>query len=333
MGRVNFRKLQKLLPGLKNDILLKNYTTFKIGGNAQFFFIAKDKKDIVKAIQAARALKLPFFLLGDGSNLLVSDKGFKGLIVKIQNTKYKIPNTIPLKREARGGQSTLIYAEAGVSVHVLVEATTKLGLSGLEWAGGLPGTLGGAIIGNAGAFGGEIKDVISEVETLDEKGNLRILSRRQCNFFYRSSIFKKNYWIILSAVLKLNKGNKKFVKSIVKNHINYRKERHPLEYPNAGSIFKNCDLKKIPKKLRASFDKVIKADPFPVVPSAYLISEAGLKGLRVGRAEVSTKHPNYIINLGNATAKDIIKLINLVKKKVKDKFGITLEEEIKLVGF
>lgn len=312
--------LQKLLPGLKRNVLLKNYNTFKIGGQARYFFIAKNKKDIIKAIQASKKLKLPFFILGEGSNLLISDKGFKGLVVKIRNTEYEIRNTY-------------LYAEAGISFPVLVKATIELGLSGLEWAGGLPGTLGGAISGNAGAFGGEVKDVISEVEALDEKGNLKTLSRRQCNFSYRSSIFKKNNWIILSTALKLEKGNKKSVKSIAKNHIHYRKEKHPLEYPNAGSIFKNCDLKKIPKKLRASFNKVIKVDPFPLVPSAYLISEAGLKGLRVGQAQVSTKHPNYIINLDNATAKDVIKLINLIKKKVKDKFGIRLEEEIKLVGF
>ena len=214
-----------------------------------------------------------------------------------------------------------------------MKATTELGLSGLEWAGGLPGTLGGAIRGNAGAFGGEIKDVILEVEALDEKGNLKTLSRKQCNFSYRSSIFKKNNWIVLSTALKLEKGNKKLIQSITKSHIRYREEKHPLEYPNAGSIFKNCDLKKIPKKIRNNFDHVIKIDPFPVVPTAYLISETGLKGLRVGRAEVSRKHPNYIVNLGKASAKDVLKLIYLVKEKVKKRFGIDLEEEIQLIGF
>ncbi|MCH8741637.1 UDP-N-acetylmuramate dehydrogenase [Patescibacteria group bacterium] len=323
--------LQKLLPGLKRNVLLKNYTTFKIGGAAQFFFVAKNKKDVMKAVQTSKKLKLPFFILGEGSNLLISDRGFKGLVVKIRNTKYEIPRT--RTSSVRGRQNILVYAEAGVSFPVLVKATTELGLSGLEWAGGLPGTLGGAIRGNAGAFRGEIKDVILEVEALDEKGNLKTLSRKQCNFSYRSSIFKKNNWIVLSTALKLGKGNKKLIQSIAKSHIRYREEKHPLEYPNAGSIFKNCDLKKIPKRLRASFNKVVKTDPFPLIPSAHLISEAGLKGLRVGQAEVSTKHPNYIVNLGNTTAKDVIKLINLVKKEVKDKFGIVLEEEIKLVGF
>jgi len=326
--------LEKLLPGVRKNILLKKYNTFQIGGPAKYFFTAKKKEDIGKAMKTAKKLNIPLFILGEGSNLLVSDKGFKGLVVRIQNTKYKIPRTNPAQRgKVRGRQNTLVYAEAGVSLPLLVQATTKRGLSGLEWAGGLPGTFGGAIRGNAGAFGGEIKDVILKVECLDGKGIIRRLSKRQCVFSYRSSILKKNNWIILSALLKLKKGRKKTVQLIAKDHVRYRKERHPLEYPNIGSIFKNCDLKKIPKKIRASFDQVVKVDPFPVVPTAYLISETGLKGLRVGRAEVSRKHPNYVVNLGGASSKDVIKLIHVVKEKVKKKFGITLEEEIQLLGF
>ena len=314
------KKIENILPGIRKNISLKNYNTFKIGGPSKYFFVAKNKEDIIKTVQAAKKLRIPFFILGEGSNLLVSDKGFKGLVIRLQNRKYKV-------------KSLILHAEAGISFPVLVRETTKLGLAGLEWAGGLPGTLGGAVIGNAGAFGGEIKDVISAVEILDRKGNVRKLRRPQCNFSYRSSILSKNNWIVLSAFMKLKKGNKKNIQSIAKDHIRYRKERHPLEYPNIGSIFKNCNLTKIPKKIRANFSHVVKIDPFPVVPTAYLISEAGLKRLRVGKAEVSNKHPNYIVNLGGAKAKDVIKLIHLVKEKIKNKFGVVLEEEIQFVGF
>ncbi|KPJ55598.1 hypothetical protein AMJ49_06775 [Parcubacteria bacterium DG_74_2] len=311
--------IKKFLSGIKKNVPLKRYTTFKIGGPAKYFFVAKNKEDIIKAVNITKKLKIPFFIFGEGSNLLASDKGFKGLIIKIRNSKFEIRNS-------------RLYAEAGVKISKLVEETGKLGLSGLEWAAGLPGTLGGAIRGNAGAFGRETKDNIFEVEILDEKGNFKKLSKKQCNFSYRSSIFKKKNWIILLATLKLKKGNKKKIQAIVKNHIKYRKKRQPLNFPSAGSIFKNVDLKKIPKRIRKKFSKIVKKDPFPVIPVGYLISEAKLPGLRIGRAEISKKHPNFIINLGNAKAKNIKKLINLTKKKIKNKFGINLEEEVQFLG-
>lgn len=312
--------IKKLLPSVKKNVLLNKYTTFKIGGPAQYFLIAKKKEDIIKAVKVAKKLRIPFFILGGGSNLLVSDEGFKGLVIKIQNTKYKI-------------RGNYLYAKAGMPMTALVKKTCQLGLSGLEWAAGLPGTLGGAIRGNAGAFGGEIKDVVFKVEALDEKGNLRRLSRKKCNFSYRSSIFKKKNWILLSAILKLKKGNRRTSQFIARGNINYRKKKHPLNYPSAGSVFKNVDFKKIPKKYRIKFSKIVKKDPFPVVPAAYIISEAGLKGKNIGGAEISKKHPNYIINKRKAKAKDVVNLINLVRKKVKNKFGITLETEIQYLGF
>ena len=208
----------------------------------------------------------------------------------------------------------------------------------MEWAGGLPGTLGGAVRGNAGAFGGEIKDSIFKVEALDNNLNLRKLSNKQCQFSYRSSIFKKKNWIVLSVTIKLKKGNKKNIISIAQSHIQYRKERHPLEYPNAGSIFKNCDFSKFSKKdhsaiaLRARLSKVVKKDPFDVVPTAYLISEAGLKGTKIGKVQVSKKHPNYMVNLGGAKTRDVLKLIDLVKRRIKKIYNINLEVEVQFVG-
>lgn len=310
--------LRDALPGVERDVLLAPYTTFRIGGPAKYFFAASTKEDIQKAQKTAQKLKVPFFVLGDGSNILISDKGFKGLVILLRNRTYKL-------------LGTTLYAEAGVAFPQIVKATADRGLSGLEWAGGLPGTVGGAVRGNAGAFGGEVKDNIIEVIALDTKGNWRVVPRNQCQFSYRSSKFKKRGWIVSSVSFTLQKGDKKTVRSIAADHIQYRKERHPLEFPNAGSIFKNCDLKKFPKRLQKQFKDVVKIDPFPVVPTAYLIAEAGLKGYRVGKAEVSEKHPNYIINRGQATSKDILSLADKVKKVIQKKFCIYLEMEVQYI--
>ena len=311
----NFQLLKKQLPWVRKDVLLKDHTTFRIGGPAKYFFVAKTNNAIEKAVAAARRLKIPFFILGAGSNVLASDKGFEGLVIQLKTINYKL-------------KTTRLYAEAGVSMSTLVRETGKRGLAGLEWAGGLPGTVGGATRGNAGAFGGEVKDTIVQVEAIDEKGKRRIFSHKECHFGYRSSIFKEKNLVVLSAVFHLQRGSREGIQDVAKDHIRYRKERHPLEYPNAGSIFKNCDLTKVPKTLREEMNEVIKMDPFPVIPTAALIARATLQGLRVGDAQVSEKHPNYIVNRGNARAKDILELIAKVKKRIKNKFGVELEEEI-----
>ncbi|MDO8577460.1 MAG: UDP-N-acetylmuramate dehydrogenase [Candidatus Wildermuthbacteria bacterium] len=300
---------------LQRNVSLAPKTTFKIGGKAQYFFVAKTKKDILGAFLYAKKLGIPFFILGGGSNVLVSDKGFKGLVIQILNTKYQILDT-------------RAYVEAGVLLPRLVRETTRRGLAGLEWAGGLPGTVGGAVRGNAGAFGKETKDSVSYVDCIDSNGKVRKLSRTQCKFSYRSSVFKEKNWIVLGAAFRFKKGNAKILQSIAQDHIQYRKDRNPLEFPNAGSMFKNCDLKKVPKRFRDFVKPAVKTDPFPVVPTAFLIASAGLKGLRVGAAEVSQKHPNFLINIGNAKAEDVKKLIQKVKQVIKKKFGIVLEEEV-----
>jgi len=313
------QKLKEELPKVRENVPLKNHTTFKIGGPARYFFVARNSKDIAKAVSTAKKLNIPYFLLSGGSNILVSDKGFPGLVIKIQNTKYKI-------------QGTKLYTEAGVDVSTLVRETTQRGLAGLEWAGGLPGTVGGAVRGNAGAFGGEIKDSIAEVEAIDENGKKKKFSNKECGFGYRNSLFKKNGLIVIGAVFELKKSNKKEIQDIAKEHIVYRKERHPLEYPNAGSIFKNCDVKKVPKKLREELKDKIKKDPFPVIPTAVLLAKANLQGLQIGHAQVSKKHPNYIVNLGEASAKDVLQLIKKVKQRIKTKLSVDLEEEIQFVS-
>ena len=307
------------LPRVRENVPLKNYTTFQIGGAARYFFVAKTKEDIQQALQAAKKFRLPTFILAGGSNLLISERGFSGLVIKIENCKLKIENL-------------QVYAEAGVDLPLLVKETGKLGLAGLEWAGGLPGSVGGAVRGNAGAFRGEIKDVIEEVEAIDEEGNTRIFTREQCEFSYRSSVFKQKNMIVVSARFHLAKGDKRMIQRIAREHVTYRQERHPLEYPNAGSIFKNCDLEIFSAKMKEDMKDVVKVDPFPVVPTAYLIASAELKGMRVGDAEVSEKHPNYIVNYGNASSQDVITLIKQVKERIREKFGIELEKEITILS-
>ena len=303
---------------MKRIVPLKQYTSFRIGGLAKYLFVAHTSDDIANAVRAAKEFKLPFLLLSGGSNILVSDNGFSGLVIQIKNSKFKIKNLF-------------VWAEAGAHMTQLVRETGERGLAGLEWAGGLPGTLGGAVRGNAGAFGGEIKDSVVRVEALDQRGRRRMFSKKQCSFSYRSSVFKEKGYIVLSATLRLKPGDKKNIEAVAREHIRYRKERHPLEYPNAGSIFKNCDLTKVSKKVREQFKDVIKMDPFPVIPTAAIIARANLLGLRSGGAQVSKKHPNYIVNRGNARARDVLSLIAKVKRSVKNKFGIDLEEEITIL--
>ncbi len=215
----------------------------------------------------------------------------------------------------------------------LLDFTAKNGLAGLEWAGGLPGTVGGAIRGNAGAFGSETKDAILEVTSIDiSKKDIKLVKRNnlECKFGYRNSFFKQydGREIITEAIFSFQKGEPAAIAKAIVEKINYRKMRHPMEYPNIGSIFKNVDLKIIAKNRQEDFLHVVKSDPFPVVPTAYLITEAGLKGVSFGGAMISSKHPNFIVNSLNASSSDVKHLIKLVKVTVKKKFGIELEEEI-----
>jgi len=314
-----FEKLKTELPGLQKNVSLKNYTTFKIGGPAKYFLIAKKREDLVGAIKIGKQFKLPIFVLGGGSNLLVSDKGFNGLVIKIELTGLFLKS------------KNIIESEGGVMMRDLVSMAIKSGLAGLEWAGGLPGTFGGAIRGNAGAFGGEMKDSVAFVETLDSKLNFKKLSLKQCQFLYRSSVFKKKNWMVVSATVKLKNGDKKALLKIANSRIKYRQEKHPLEFPNAGSVFKNVPVKKLAKKFQIEFNDRIKQDPFPIVPTAWFIIGAGLTGKKIGRAQISKKHSNYIVNLGGAKAHDVVSLIEFVKKTVKKKYGVLLEQEVQLL--
>jgi len=313
--------LQKILPGTKKNTPLKNHTTFKIGGPAKYFFIARKKEELIRALKIAKKHSFPSFILGNGSNVLISDKGLKGLVIKLENKNYKIRNSE-------------IISDSGTPLFLLLREAVKRNLTGLEWAAGIPGTIGGATRGNAGAFGKSMKDIIKEVEFFD-LGNLKIkkIKNRNCNFSYRDSIFKKKRnFIILSVYLKLMKGKKKIIKEKIREFLNYRKERHPKQ-PSAGSIFKGVRAKDLGEKFFRKFPEAKNAVKEKGIPAAFLIDQCKLSGKKIGRAQISQKHPNFIINLGGAKAKDVIKLIHLIKKKVKNRFGITLEEEIQHLGF
>ncbi len=302
----------------KENFPIHTLTSYRIGGPARYFFEAKNPDELRTALKEAKKRNLEFFVLGGGTNLLIGDEGFPGLVLKPSI------NFIKLSGEE-------VSVGAGVLVADLINFLIENGLSGLEWAGGLPGTVGGAVRGNAGAFGREIKDVVKSVKSLDVE-TLREVRRDfpDCSFGYRSSVFKNspNKEIILSAVFALKKGRKEEIEKNVNEKILYRRQRHPLEYPNAGSIFKNVDAEKISKKHIKRFAHVIKKDPFPVVPAAFIISEAGLKGVAFGGAMISPKHPNFIVNVFEAKSSDVKNLINLVKGEVKNKFDIELEEEV-----
>jgi len=309
-----------ILKDFKKNILLAPYTTFKIGGPAKYFFIATSSGQIIEAIKLAKKLSIPYLVLGGGSNILVNDKGFNGLIVKVKNEKYKI-------------QDKAVISEAGVLLSGLAKSLINKNLSGLEWAIGVPGTLGGAIRGNSGAFGHSISELVKNIIVLNSD-NLEInnYNKKQCKFFYRESIFKYNKNIIISAELNLKKGDSKKSLEIIKEYLKTRKKGNP-NYPSAGSVFKNLEVKELDLNIIKNYPRINEVIKGGKIPAAYFIEACGLKGKKIGDAEIYQKHANFIINLGNATAEQIVILISLIKQKVRNKFGIQLEEEIEYVGF
>lgn len=278
---------------------MKNYTTFKIGGPAKYFFEAKNKEDLIEAIKVAEQKKMPFFILGGGSNLLVADEGYNGIAIKIKNKNKKVPLIHTAK---------IIEAEAGVELNDLVKLAAKNNLTGLEWAAGIPGTVGGAVHNNAAAFDSSIGEIVKSVEVFDvSESKIKNIKAKDYHFGYKETIFKKNKnLIIFSCTLQLKPGNAKEIEQKIKYCLNYREKNHPMEFPSAGCIFENP----------------------PKVKAAELIEKCGLKGKKKGGAVISEKHANFIINLDGAQAKDVLNLINLIKREVKKKFDVELEEEI-----
>ncbi|HEV2386130.1 MAG TPA: UDP-N-acetylmuramate dehydrogenase [Candidatus Acidoferrales bacterium] len=307
-------------PQFAENVSLAQFSSYRIGGPARRYCEAASVEEVRAAVAEARRQGWRLFVLGGGTNLLIDDHGFDGLVLR--------PNFRLL--EASGAR---VRAGAGLLVSELLDFLAPRGLAGLEWAGGLPGTVGGAVRGNAGAFGGEIKDVTTEVESLDT-ATLELLVRpnADCRFGYRSSLFKERPGeIILTARFALRAGEPAAIAQTIAEKQEYRWRRHPLEYPNIGSIFKNVDLKLVPEPVRELCAAVIKVDPFPVVPTAFLLAEAGLKGIRRGGAMISPKHPNFIVNVDQASSADVRALVEHAKERVWEKFRIRLEEEIQYV--
>ncbi len=310
---------------IKRNVSLKDYSRYRIGGPAVYFLEVFTKEDLVNGLREWKQISAEFpienkriFILGGGTNILFSDEGFNGLVIK---------NSI----DAPKLEGKKVIVGSGTSFSTLLDFCIVNSLSGLEWAGGMPGTVGGAIRGNAGAFAGETKDNLIEVtsinlDTLEEKKR----TKEECKFSYRSSVFKneaKNE-LIISAIFELEKADKEEVERKILEKIDFRKNKHPLEYPNAGSVFKNIPLESIPQGFKTELSQYVKNDPIPVVPAAKIIFLAGLKGKRVGDVAVSDKHTNFIVNLGEGKADDVKKLIAIIKNTVRQKYNLSLEKEI-----
>ncbi|MCR4278231.1 MAG: UDP-N-acetylmuramate dehydrogenase [Candidatus Berkelbacteria bacterium] len=308
---------------IQENVSLAPLTTFKIGGPARHFVSVKTEPELHEALEVSRKNSWPIFILAGGSNLIVSDKGFDGLVINLE-----------LGTGDWGLDDNQLTASASLSMRDLVNASIDNGLSGLAWAGGLPGSFGGAIRGNAGCFGSEMKDIVTTVTSINTKTGAKVTrNNADCQFEYRGSYYKYHPEIITLATIQLHPGDKAELRRIADEHIQYRLARQPLEFPNAGSIFKNVPLEQVPKIHLPLFADAIKDDPFPIVPTAKILAVAGLKGMRVGDAQLSEKHSNYIVNLGQAKSSDIVALIDKIKAEIKTRYQIDLEVEPQLVGF
>lgn len=303
---------------IEKNIELKKYTTFKIGGPAQYFVIVNNKQELQEALLYGKENNLKVFILGGGTNLLISDQGIKGLVIKINLNKLEYKNNT-------------VLVGAGLSLAHLLAESLDNNLRGLEFATGIPGTVGGAIRGNAGTYGLAMSDVIKKVIYLDEDYNIKEFSKEECNFKYRHSIFKEKPYYILETELELEEGNIDEVKKLIKERLEYRNNTQPKGF-SAGCIFKNINFKDVDiEELRKRGVEIDKFSKFEKIPAGYLIEEMGLKGKTIGGAKISDKHANYILNNNNASSEDIIILISYIKQQIRDKYGIQLEEEIQIV--
>jgi UDP-N-acetylmuramate dehydrogenase len=308
---------------ISKNVPLAPQTTIKIGGNAKFFVEVATDEEIIAAVEYAQKNNLNIFILGGGSNVLISDQGFDGLVIKIKNSEIKIIDECS------------VICDAGVSLMHLVNFSVAENLSGLEWAAGIPGTVGGAVRGNAGAFGGEMKNSIEEIKILDtNKTPLKIeyCQNGECKFDYRNSIIKEKNTIILIAVkLNLEKALNQDGAKIVADIIAKRASKQPTN-PSAGSFFKNPVITKgeIIEKFEHDMETKMHGDK---LPAGWFIDDLGFKGKKIGGAQVSEKHANFIINASDASAEDIIILSSFLKQKVRDSYGVQLEEEVSRIGF
>ncbi|MEG2984707.1 MAG: UDP-N-acetylmuramate dehydrogenase [Peptostreptococcaceae bacterium] len=285
--------------GIYIDEPMKNHISFKVGGPADFLVKPKDENQIKEVITFLKSNDIPYIVIGNGSNLLVKDGGIRGVVIKIADNFNEF--TV---------EDNTVFAQSGALLSFMGKAILNNSLTGFEFAAGIPGTLGGAIAMNAGAYGGEMKDIVKMVKLIDTKGNIFELSNEDMEFEYRKSLINKQDYIVLSAVIELKEGNYEEIKEAMKELTKSRVTKQPLNLPSAGSTFKR-----------------------PVgYFAAKLIEDSGLKGLTLGGAQVSDKHAGFVVNIGDAKAKDILDLINVVKSTVYSKFGVMLEEEVKILG-
>ena len=278
---------------------MSRHTTFRIGGPAEVFLMPESYGQIQKILKLCQKEKIPFFILGNGSNLLVSDSGYRGVIIQMDRNMGEI--------RLEGNE---IRACAGALLSSIAAAAKKASLTGFEFAGGIPGTLGGAVMMNAGAYGGEMKDVLKEVTVMDAEGDIIVLPADKLEMGYRTSIIKTAGYLVLEAVISLEKGREEEIQAKMKELADRRVEKQPLEFPSAGSTFKR--------------------------PEGYfagkLIMDSGLGGYRIGGAQVSEKHCGFVINRGGATAAQVTELMEQVRARVKERFGVDLEPEVKRIG-
>lgn len=278
---------------------MSRHTTFRVGGEAEYYAKIQEKSQLTVILDYLRKTEQPYFVLGNGSNILVSDKGYEGVILDLSAGLKNIE--IKDKR---------VTAQAGALLSTVAAKAYEAGLTGFEFAAGIPGTIGGAIVMNAGAYDGEMKQVVESVSVVNEQGETMILDNETMEFGYRKSIIKNRPFIVTEAVLLLEEGEKEQIKSRMEELNQKRREKQPLNYPSAGSTFKRPE---------GHF-------------AGKLIMDAGLRGFRIGGARVSEKHCGFVINEGNATATDVADVIDEVTERVRDKFGVTLETEIIKLG-
>lgn len=295
--------LKKVIPeeNIKINEPMSKHTSFKTGGPAEIYIIGKTLEQIQAVLKYSNQNNIQLYIIGNGSNLLVSDEGIKGIVLKIA-----VDNIETLESDF----GVLVKAGAGVKIMALAQILKKDGITGFEELAGIPGTMGGANYMNAGAYGKELKDIIVSTKAINkETGKIETLKNEEQELKYRSSIFKNRKYIIIETMLNLQKGIPEEIERKMNDFLNQRKEKQPIEYPSAGSTFK-------------------RGEGFI---TAKLIDECGLKGYQIGGAQISEKHAGFIINKNNATSKDILDLIKYTKKKVFEKFGIQIEEEVEII--
>ena len=286
---------------IKLDEPMSKHTSFKTGGNAEVFATVETEKQIQELLKYSKINNIKLYIIGNGSNLLVSDEGIQGIVAKISFQELNI---------SEQDEDIIVRVGAGYKVMALAQILKQKGITGFEELSGLPGTIGGANYMNAGAYGKEMKDVIIETKVLNKETNtIETLKKEEQELKYRSSLFKNKKYIILETTMKLQKGNTEEIEKKMNEYLTQRKEKQPLEYPSAGSTFK-------------------RGNGFI---TAKLIDECGLKGYQIGGAQISEKHAGFIINKDKATTKDILDLIEYTKKKVFEKFGVQIEEEIEVI--